>query len=162
MLDRLDPTKRDEALCWAYHFVIRPRYKDSVTAKETIRELIIDDVSYESFKKKCIEIHETDIIDEGLLVLSITSFVLSWLIKQGDITSIDDAIQSANNALAHFKKDLIEKPDEKERLKKLIKSTKDRIENIPNNMRQTYEIYKYFCMNVVAPLLVEGLFPLQK
>lgn len=136
LLDQLDPTKRDEALGWAYHYVIRLRYNDPVTGKETMRELLIDDVSYKNFKKKCIEINELDIIDESLLVLSITSFVLSWLIKQGDITSIDDAIQSSENALAHFKKDLVGcPPDEKERLKKLIKSTEDRIKNIPSNMR---------------------------
>lgn len=162
LLNQLDPIKRDEALGWTYHYVIRPRYREPVTWKETMRELLIDDVSYESFIKKCIEIREADIVDEGLLVLSITSFVLSWLIKQGDITSIDDSIQSAENTLAHFKKDLIENPDEKERLKKLIKFTEDRIKNIPSNMRQTYEIYKYFCENVVAPLLVERLFSLSE
>lgn len=162
LLDQLDPIKRDEALGWVYHFIIRPRYKEPVTGKETMKELLIDDVSYESFKKRCIEIHEANILDERLLVLSITSFVLSWLTKQGDITSIDDAIQSSENALAHFKKDLIEKPYKKERLKKLIKFTEDRIKDIPSNIRQTYDVYKYFCENIVAPLLVERLFSLSE
>lgn len=158
LLDQLNPIKRDEALGWVCHFIIRPKFKNPVTGKETMKELVIDDVSYESFKQKCIEIHEADIITEGLLVSCVTTFVLSWLIKQGDVTSIDDAIRSSESALANFKEELIEKPDEKEHLEKLIRSTEDRIKNIPDNMKQTNEIYKYFCSNVVAPLLVERLF----
>lgn len=162
LLDQLNPIKRDEALGWVYHFIIRPKFKKPVTWKETMKELVIDDVSYESFRKKCIEIHEADIIGEGLFVSCITTFILSWLIKQGDVTSIDDAIQSSESSLANFKKELIKRPDDREHLEKLIRSTEDRIKNIPNNMKQTYEIYNYFCTNVVAPLLVERLFQLQK
>jgi hypothetical protein len=162
LLNQLDPIKRDEALGWAYHFVIRPRYKEPVTGKETMRELLINNVSYDSFKNKCIEIRNAGKFDEGLLVLSITSFVLSWLIKQGDISSIDNAIQSAKDVLAQLKKDLAEKAGEKKQIEKLIKSTEERIKNIPSNMRQTYEIYKYYCENVVAPLLVEKLFSLSE
>ncbi|MCX6565111.1 MAG: restriction endonuclease [Candidatus Aminicenantes bacterium] len=162
LLDKMDALKRDEALGWAFPLVIRPRYKDPVTGKETFRELLIDDVSYDSFKKKCIEIRNTGIIDEGLLVLSITSFVLSWLIKQGDVYSIEDAIESSKDLLAQFKKDMIKKPEKKERLEKLIRSTEERIKNIPNNIKQTHELYNYFCMNVVGYLLVERIFSLQK
>lgn len=162
LLDQLNPVKRDEALGWVYHSIIRPKYKKPVTGKETMKDLVIDDVSYQSFRQKCIEIHEADIIDEGMLVSSIASFVLSWLIKQGDVTSIDDAIQLSESALADFKEELIKRPDDKELLEKLIRSTENRIKNIPDNIKQTNEIYNYFCSNVVGPLLVERLFQLEK
>lgn len=162
LLDELDQKKRDEAMSWAYHSIIRPRYREPVTWKETRKELLIDDVSYESFRKKCIEIRDADIIDEALLVRCTTNLALIWLIQQGDVTSIDDAIRSSEDVLANFKKELTKRPHEKEHLEKLIRSTAERTKKIPDNIKHTHEIYNYFCTNVIAPLLVEKLLSLEK
>lgn len=84
---------RDNVLGWVYHSIIMPRMKEPVTGKEAIKELFIDEVSYEAFKYRAIEL--SGFIEETLLVHAIVSYSLSWTFGIADKTTVQDKIDSS-------------------------------------------------------------------
>lgn len=160
ILDKLDSEKRDEVLGWTYIMIIRPRFREPISGKETFKELRIDDVSYDSFKKICNQITAENIIDEHLLVFWIVNFTLQYWIAQGNKTSIDEFIHNWKQELTYFQNKMKDDAQDKDTLKRVIKFTQDRIKNARKNIYHNYELYEYFCVKIVAPLLLERLFSL--
>lgn len=170
-LDNLDVKKRDEILHWAYESIIQPRYRESTNEKETLGDLRIDEVSYNAFKKKCKQIIEEKSISELQLVFLIINITLNAWIAMGDITSVDEPIQRTKS-LIEFLQQLIdddvpvdnideyaiELVKDKEQLKQMQKLLKERMPQVRENTQRHYELYEYFCENVVARLLQENLF----
>jgi hypothetical protein len=157
-LDRLDPEKRDPILSWIYEPIIKPRYREPTTGKETINELRIDKLSYETFKSKCYEIVRTGTIDGPLLVFLIVNFVLQWQLGISDVTSVDEFIYRMRDAVKFFQGQMEEKPEERDELEAIIRHTEERIQHAYENTEQNYHSYELFCTEVVGALLLEDIF----
>jgi Restriction endonuclease len=102
VLDKLDPALRDKAMAWAYFFVIAPRHREPVTDNETFGELLIDDVSYQSFKEKCHLIVASGLISEPFLISAIVNFTLQNTFQIGDETAADDFIKQHQLRVTQF------------------------------------------------------------
>jgi len=155
ILDRIDAEKRDEILSLTYHEIIQPRYRRSTPGKkETLKELLIDEVSYDAFKKACYRIVNSNIISEQALVSLIVNFTLQYLINIGDKTSVDEAIQKHQELLELIEESAVH-DDSYKSLRQLVKRMLD---TAPERIKHNYEIYEYFCENVLSDLLVEDIF----
>jgi hypothetical protein len=162
ILDDLDPEKRDDILGVVYASIIRPRSRKPVSGKETVGDLLIDEVSYDVFKRKCYQIAATNVIDERLFVSLIVNLVLQFWISVGDVTSVDEFIGRMERALAFSESKLEDaREDGKEALESmmgLIRLIQERIRNAYMITERNYELYEYFCDNVVTALLLEDIF----
>jgi len=159
ILDKLDPGKRDEVLGWTYKVIIKPRYREPIPGKkETLGELRIGDVSYDIFKRSCYQIVTKNVIEEYLLVFLIINLTLQFWLSLGDKSSIDESISRMEHMLAFFQSKLREEAEDKEALQGIIRLTEDSIRNAPANIQRNYEVYEYFCENVVSALLLEDIF----
>jgi len=170
-LDGLDVQKRDEILHWAYESIIKPRYRESTNENETLGDLRIDEVSYNAFKKKCKKIIESKAVSEIQLTFLIVNITLNAWISMGDITSTDEPIERTKSFIEFIQQlindDLpldnideyaIELLKDKEKLKHMMELLKERMPQVRENTQRYYELYVYFCENVVARLLQENLF----
>jgi len=170
-LDNLDTKKRDEVLYWTYESIISPRYRKSTNDKETLKDLRIDEVSYNTFKKKCHQINKLQSINEMDLVFLIVSTTLNAWIAIGDTTTIDETIHRAKSRIEFTQQAINDEipPDilddyaigifkNKERLKKILAFMEESLPKIQGNIQESYNLYEYFCENVVARLLQEELF----
>lgn len=155
ILDDLDPEKRDAILGAVYASIIRPRSRKPVSGKETIGDLLIDEVSYDVFKRKCYQIAATNVIDQRLLVSLIVNLLLQFWIAVGDETSVDEFIHRMERLLESFQRELEDGPEDRATF--AISSIQERIRNAPMIMKRNYELYEYFCDNVVRALLVEAI-----
>ena len=88
-------------MSWVDHAIIKPRSRKPVTGKETLEELLIDEVSYEIFKSKCREI--VRLFDQHLFVFSLVNFILKSQFSISDLTSIDSATERHESSIAYFK-----------------------------------------------------------
>lgn len=159
ILDDLDPSFRDRIFSWAYEFIIKPRYSEPVTGKETLNDLRIDKVSYDIFKNKCIEIVESNLLDECLLIYLIISLVLWFQLGVSDFTDEDQFVNRMNSAIKFFQeKKQTCSPEEIKELDHMISSTKERILHAHTDIKKNYKEYENFCNSVVTKLLLERIF----
>ncbi len=155
ILDKLDPKKRDEILGLTYDVIINPRYREPIPGKkETLKELLIDEVSYDAFKKACYRIVNSNIISGMALTSLIVNYTLQYLINIGDKTSVDESIQRQKKLLELIEKRVVYN-DSLKALRQLIKK---QIDTTPERIQHNYEVYEYFCENVVSALLLEDIF----
>lgn len=84
VLDTLDPQPRDKILDWAYFFVIQPRFRAPVTGQETMKERMIDELSYRNFKTKCSDL--TAVLPDFVVVATIVNITLQASLGLGDTT----------------------------------------------------------------------------
>lgn len=156
-LDRLDPTKRDEVLSFAYGPIIQPRYRKSVTGKETLGELMIDDLSYAKFRNSFMA--RAEVMGDSFLISSIVHYSLQALFHLGDYTSTDKFIDEQRYFVENFKEQLEISEDEnqKEALTGLIEMFQQKIKSWPSEVKRNYAMYEYFCEHVVQKLLLEPL-----
>lgn len=170
-LDNLDVKKRDDIMYWAYESIIQPRYKESTNDKETLRDLRVDEVSYDAFKKKCYQIRKMQSIGEIELVHLIVNMTLNAWIAIGDTTSIDESVHRAEDRIEFIKLAIndelpIDNLDEyeievlknKDTLKKMLTFMEEQLPKIQDGVQESYKLYEYFCENVVSHLLQEELF----
>lgn len=170
-LDGLDVKKRDEILHWAYESIIQPRYRESKNEKETLRELRIDELSYDAFKKKCQQIIASKYIGGIQLTFLIVNITLSAWVSMGDTTSVDETIQRTKSFIEFIQQlindDLpledidthsVELLKDKDKLKHMKELFEEHMPQVQENTQRHYELYEYFCEKVVARLLQENLF----
>jgi len=138
-----------------YHAIIKPRFRKPITGKETLRELMIDEISYEIFKEKCRKL--TDLIHPDLLVLLVVSVTLKYIFTLGDTTSIDEMLDRYDDNIEYFQSQIEMEDTKKEILKSLIKMFQEKIKSFPDDTHKHYLLYDYFCENVVKELFKQPL-----
>lgn len=155
VLDKFDNQKREEILQFTYSFFIAPRYKKPVTGKETMRELQIDETSYDVLKEKCYKLSE--FIPSFFIVKSLVNLMLEWTFYMGDKTNLDSVIKR-NQDMVDFMKEKLEKKDDDERtLNKLTKMTEEKIKELPKQTDHFYSLYIDFCESVLSKLMEEDV-----
>lgn len=158
VLDEYNSKKRDKIFLNAGYFFIMPRFKISVTGKEALKELQIDDVSYESVKKKCYSLK--NYLHEAIIVKSIVNLILEWTLHWGDKTSTDTFIKRSQRMVDFMKEGLEKKNNKGETdatLKRIIKTTEEDIEKIPKKTEYWYSLYTDFCEKVLSKLMVKDI-----
>jgi hypothetical protein len=182
VLDKLEPLKRDRLLSWVDEIIIRPRYRESVTGKERSIDLRIDEVSYEVFKEKCFEF--ASFFYGAFLVSALVNFILQAVFGGGDTTSINEKLAEFEDHIQFIEgmKSVHEGRSDEEYhkigLNFVIKELKNReadfhertvsesldfvgnmfkqrIRDYPNDAKEMYQLYVYFCEHVVKELLIE-------
>lgn len=181
VLDKLDSQPRDKVLDWAYHFIIQPRFRASVTGKEKMSERMIDELSYRNFKNKCWEI--THVVPDFVLVTAVVNFTLQAWLGMGDMTVSEEKLDKFESRLQwseDLRKTLRGETDEhRDSLNFIIRSIREKepdfkeedvepwldqmdrflrenvIEGFSERARENYELYTYFCERVVTELLIE-------
>jgi hypothetical protein len=154
-LDQLEPEKRDNILGWIYFIIIDPRYREPVTGNETMGSLMIDEVSYDVFKQKCLSLVQETPLDQFVLTHYIVNTTLQFIFNLGDTTSIEEVISRNQRAVDYFNEQITQKPEDEAKLKGIIQFTQENIQNLPGRVKDFYELYVYFCEHVVQFLLVE-------
>jgi hypothetical protein len=158
VVDGIDSKKRDDILGWMYYPLLRPRHREPTSSKETLKDLLIDEVSYGAFKSKCYEIVEADIIDDYLLVFLIVNFVLQSQLGISDTTSVDELVYRMRDAEEYFKSQLKERPGDKDLLERMIERVEETARNAHERTERHYQLYEYFCDEVIHTLLLEDIF----
>ncbi len=161
-MDELPPEKRDAMFGMAYHAFLQPRSRKPVTGKETIGELLIDRVDYPAFKKRCLEIIHAGRMNEYMLTYLIVSFTLEQLFRLGDTTSIDKAVDRWAEFAELSRRQMEKRPLEREDYEALITDAKQRQKEMPELIKQNYELYIYFCEHVLEKLHREKFLISQK
>jgi len=182
VLDKVDPEKRDKAMDLTYYRVINPRTRKSVTGKEKLYELLIDEVSYAAFKRKCREI--VKIFAEDIFVFFLVSHTLKYLFAIGDLTNVDSVVQRHKSDIEYFLS-LVrcfdsDRAEDRERLNSFVETAKaknptfyeeklredieaiiknltESLTEVESRMQSNYLLYEYFCQNVVGELLKEEM-----
>src|SRR5207253_5643527 len=170
VLDTLDPQPRDKILDWAYSFIIQPRFRPPVTGRETMKERMIDELSYENFKAKCSDL--TALLPDFVVVAIVVNITLQASLGIGDTTLIQENLDKFHSQL-QWSQDLrrtfrgeseeyreslnfvvesmkASEPDFKEekvesfldQMDRLLK--KNVIEGYPERIRENYQQYVYF------------------
>lgn len=158
ILEDLDCKQRDNVLCSACLHLVEPHIMKSVTGTETLGELMSEKLDYPTFKAKLLDIASSGRIPEAVLVYYVLCFTLNALLSFGDTTEIGDVIARiesdisiirSGKGLEHFTAE--QKRKSLARFEEMSKTTRERIEG-------NYELYNYFCMNVVLPVLMKDAF----
>ncbi|MHB9134669.1 MAG: restriction endonuclease [Armatimonadota bacterium] len=150
-LNKLDPDKRDDILGWAYIFIVNPKFRKPENELETIGELCMDRVDFYSFKEKCLKSK----VDDSILVDGIVSFVISTLLRHGDLTMINERRAEHKWLLDYYiEKQKVESSTTRS---KLIRYEENNYNNITEITNKYYELYTYFCENVIKDLLTEKI-----
>ncbi len=163
LCDQLEEDDRDNILSWAYQRIIRPRYK-SITPEILdsglkMKDLRIDEVSFNAFKRKCYEILQSELISENILVSIITDTTLSGLIGISDINNIDKVKSNQLGFLDSLRMKVEESTDKEEvkRLNSVIKKSMEMFNDTESRINNNYEMYKTFCDKVLSFLLLENI-----
>jgi hypothetical protein len=175
VLDRLDFHKRDMLMSWVYNIIIEPRMREPVTGDESIADLYIDEVSYESFKVKCYE--KAEYLNEKLLVLALVTEVLQDAFAISDTTSTDEKIEEHNKSVKYMES-LLENEEQRMELKEIFESdsrfkgvdifskegikehilhAKEMMGDFEERVKQNYDLYVYFCENVIKELMKQKI-----
>jgi hypothetical protein len=154
-IERLDTEKRDGLFSVAYDFIIRPRYREPITRNETMRDLLIDEMSYPAFKKKCYKIIASGEISQYVLTHFIVSSVLNFAFAIGDTTNTDKAA-SAFLPMMKFHQYQMEigRGDKEEHLR-IVESYQRQIDETPQRIQRNYEHYVYLCEQFIDRLFAE-------
>ena len=156
ILKRLNKEKREEILDLTYRF-----FSEDYGTKE-----IIDGIKsgtkikhrriYRKFVKKCKESLCTT--SDTYLVNSIVNVTLQILFYKGNIYNIDKILEYRKELLReYFTLDLEEALFDKGVVNKDLEVFLRKInDEIPKRTKDSYELYNYFCNNVVAELLKEN------
>lgn len=154
-LDKLEEGKREKIMDWIQEGVIRPRYREPVHGDETIAQLQVDTVDYDSFKRKCYEIQRAGLLGDMLLTSLIVNFLLQATFNYGDTTSVDQKQARLKDDIDFMGQLERTDPSMKERVRRLRPRLEQSLRELPDRAKEGYELYVYFCENVVAKLLRE-------
>ncbi len=126
VLDKVDPGKRDDAMDLIYFRIINPEQRKSITGKEKIGELLVGEVSYEVFRRKCQEI--VKVVPQDLFVFLLVSHTLKYLFGLGDLTNVDTIVQRHQSDIAYFRNLLkgfeSDRPEDRKELNYFVDSVK--------------------------------------
>ena len=156
IMDEVDEKKRDTILDFPYLFIINPKRRKAITGKEKYGDLYIDKMSYENFKSKCYEIEQ---YYPNILVANyVTDIILKIFLDYGDFTSIDEKIKKIED-IRSFAIDLQKEENfcNDEIFESGLKLTAKQIGRIPEQTKEHYSLYTFFCENILAKLLQEKI-----
>lgn len=156
-LDTLEPSKRDELFSFSYSSVIKPRYRKARHKKETMGDLMLDQVDYPAFRTKCEEL--SGLIAENFLVKAIMSETLTWTAHFGDAAQVVENIANHRAYISHAD-ELIKKTTDKERkadLQNVLKGFKKNLQAIPAKQKAWADNYKFLCETILPHLYLEEL-----
>jgi hypothetical protein len=149
ILDDIDAKKRDKAFINLYMTVINPYFKEPITGNETLQELFVDKVDYDSFRKILLS-NKYDYNTIYGLVCS----MLSWVFHFGDISSIDNSILRMKSLIKFIQNgsntDNLNIED-----REFIQDINNKINELPDTTNEYYDLYNYVCENVIRKLLIE-------
>lgn len=147
-LDKLDPEKRYEIMYVSFMAMIDPGI-DPGTGRVKVLER--SQATYEHFKRRCVE--SSRFVEERLLVLALTHLALDYIFNLGDTTAVDETKDRLIGLVELVQRD----PELREGVEDFNDSMRkmvDRIEDAPERAVENYQLYTYFCENVVAKLLL--------
>jgi hypothetical protein len=154
LIDRLDPKKRDAAMMDTFCQFVKMRKEGFPFRRE--RESwggIWDDyVNYKRFKEECLALPPN--LNQAFMVLSIVSYTLSIRFGWAELDK-DMLVTSSREYIAKMSALVNDAPTEELRKTtlELIESTRNRIANIDNEIKEARELYSYICENLAQPLL---------
>lgn len=155
LMDLLDQTTRDRAFAPTYHDMINPRYRTPTSGDQTLEELRVDRVDYESFKRKCLDL---SILEGAGFVHRVISEALSWMFHLGDKSMTNTFVQR-NRFLSQYateKASTAVDSDEKQAHLKVAERAIQANGQIPGQIQQAYDDYLYICHNLIRKLLSES------
>lgn len=156
IMDEVDEKKRQDILDFPYLFIINPRFRKATSGEEKLGDLYIDEMSYENFKKKCYEIEQ---YYPNILVTNyVTDIILRIFLDYGDFTSIDEKIKELEDRIAFtidFQKE--ETPFDDEVFEYGLKFIAKQIDRMPEQTKEHYSLYTFFCENILSKLLQERI-----
>lgn len=122
--------------------------------------LWFETLNYEELKNDCARILKQSNANEHVLASSIIGITLTYLLFQGDISSIDEKVSTMRKSMDTIASDVdagtssdanltrkMFTPDFFERSEALTRA-------IPERVHNDYAMYQYFCENVLRPLLL--------
>jgi Restriction endonuclease. len=151
-MDSVEVTKRDSILTDAYMHIIRPEFKKPITGKEKLRDLLIDEISYEHFKIKCYEIEKNN---QNISVANyVTDIVLKSCFYAGDITTVDQSLKQLES-MRESLQDELKNSSSSEAIEDILDSVIDNINTLKDRNRECYLLYTFFCEHVLTFLFME-------
>lgn len=162
ILEKIDEQKREEIFELTYSF-----FADSYGTREIVENVeanrkIKSRKIYKDFVEKCRE--NLKITSDIYLVNSIVNVTLQILFNKGNINNIENVLESRKGLLAKIfaiglkdmsKKEIEENIKNDESTIALIEFFEKIADKLPEQTKKDYELYNYFCNNVVAELLKE-------
>lgn len=155
ILDKYDPKKRNDLIVNSGCLFVNIHLRKPVTGKETIRELQIEDVNYQSIKKHCYALKSS--LPEPFIVNSFMNLTLGCAFHLGDKTMLDDTIKKNQILINLLKEKNGADEKEKDELKSWIKELQERAKDLPKRTEHYYSLYVDFCENVISKLLEEDM-----
>lgn len=157
ILERIDEKKREELLADTYYFFAKTKFKKPIDMNTKIFETITNPYTYENFKKICESNLETT--TEMFIVNGIVNMILQVLFHQGNINNIDYFVEQRKRLIESMQ--IVAQKEEfniartDNNISKLIEKYQKDLIKLPNQVKEDYDLYNYFCNNVVAELLKE-------
>ena len=154
-LEQLDPKRRDLALDSVYHEVVSPRFREPIHPNETLAEMMLDPVNYESFRAamRCHAKSGNDIS----IVHNVVSMALSWLLHIGNPSSVSKTKEFMRDAQSYFaaQAEAEEDDERKKTLEGMVTNLDRDIATAEARAKEAYELYIYVCEALVPRLLTE-------
>lgn len=158
VLEKIDVEKREELLADTYYLFTKIKSKKPMDMDTKIIETIENPYTYDNFKKVCESNLEST--TEMFLVNGIVNMTLQILFHGGNINKIDYFIEQRKMLIESMK--IVAKRDEVNSTKNdnyingLIEKYQKDLDKLPSQVKESYDLYNYFCNNVVAELLKEN------
>ena len=155
-LDDLAGENRDRLLELTYIIIIRPRLREIGPPNQMPGKIEVDEVSYEAFKHKCYKIVASGLLDHMTLAHLVVSITLHSLVMLADPSTIEQTranLQHLNDLL----REGLEGPDAGSRKPTtFLAFSEEYMRTLPEQVREHYTNYTYFCERVLAELIKEG------
>lgn len=157
ILERIDEKKREELLADTYYLFAHMKFKKPIDMNAKISETITNLYTYENFKKICESNLKTT--TEMFVVNGILNMILQMIFHYGNINNIDYFIEQRKKLIESMKivaqkREFNQARTDKD-IDRLIEKHQKDLVKLPNQVKEYYNLYNYFCDNVVAELLKE-------
>ncbi len=155
-MDALDNKLRDEAFYFEYQAVIKSRYRAPRNSMETLRDLMIDEVSYDRFKEKCLA--NPDLRGDTSDVHKMVTNALAWALHFSDGSNLPRVKLVHEEMIEYFqylKTREPDDPDKQESLDRSIEWVTEFLQNADQNFRSNCSEYNDLCDTLIAELLRE-------
>ena len=159
LLDKLDDQKREELLGYTSFVIVNPRIRDPISGDEKFGDLIVDDCSYTALKEKCFSLTQT--IPRGFVVEIVVDHILRTVFHSADQTRIEGWKETDEWMIKDYQEQ-IERGRDPEFYQSMIEITTKKLQSVEQRTKQRYQLYEYFCKNVIVPLLTEKLAPIEE
>jgi hypothetical protein len=159
VMDALNAAHRDRAFEMLYHEVVRPKYRQPASGKETLAELKIDQDDYPAFREKILISAESQ--SPGY-IQQIISFGLAYLFQFANTTAIPEFIKRNEDIAEEFEarsRNPGVSDEKRSRFMKMAALPRKLASEMPQRTARYYETYQYICENMIKKLLNEKMYP---